>query len=193
MVFVALALAPPAIEPSPRPRTLPSPGALKRLSLEQLMDIEVTSVSRRPEKLSGTASAIQIITGDDIRRSGASSIPEALRLAPNLQVAQVNSSQWAVSGGQEAIEVFRETLGGADPFALVITDLGMPYVDGRHVARAVKEMSPTTPVIMLTGWGQRMADERDLPDHVDRVLSKPPRLRELNAALVEYCRPPRAT
>ena len=79
------------------PDTLPSPGALKRLSLEQLMDIEVTSVSRRPEKLSATASAIQIITGDDIRRSGAASLAEALRLAPNLQVAQANSSQWAVS------------------------------------------------------------------------------------------------
>lgn len=79
------------------PDTLPPPGALKRLSLEELMDVEVTSVSRRPEKLSTTASAIQIITGDDIRRSGASSIPEALRLAPNLQVAQVNASQWAVS------------------------------------------------------------------------------------------------
>ena len=77
--------------------TLPSSGALKRLSLEELMDVEVTSVSRRPEKLWTTASAIQIITGEDIRRSGASSIPEALRLAPNLQVAQVNASQWAVS------------------------------------------------------------------------------------------------
>ncbi|MGH7498626.1 MAG: TonB-dependent receptor plug domain-containing protein [Gemmatimonadales bacterium] len=54
-------------------------------------------MSRRPEKLSTTASAIQVITGEDIRRSGASSIPEALRLASNLQVAQVNASQWAVS------------------------------------------------------------------------------------------------
>ncbi len=79
------------------PDTLPSPGALKRLSLEQLMDVEVTSVSRRPERLSTTASAIQIITAEDIRSSGASSIPEALRLAPNLEVEQVNSSQWAVS------------------------------------------------------------------------------------------------
>lgn len=73
------------------------PGVLKRLSLEQLMNVEVTSVSRRPEKLLATPSAIQIITGEDIRRSGASSIPEALRLATNLQVAQVSSSQWAVS------------------------------------------------------------------------------------------------
>jgi iron complex outermembrane receptor protein len=77
--------------------TLPPARALKRLTLEQLMDVEVTSVSRRPEKLSTTASAIQVITGEDIRRSGASSIPEALRLAPNLQVAQINASQWAVS------------------------------------------------------------------------------------------------
>lgn len=95
VVFALLFLANPAAAQTPD--TLPSPGALKRLSLEQLMDVEVTSVSRRPEKLSTTASAIQIITGEDIRRSGASSIPEALRLAPNLQVAQVNSSQWAVS------------------------------------------------------------------------------------------------
>jgi iron complex outermembrane recepter protein len=77
--------------------TLPPAGALKQLTLEQLMDVEVTSVSRRPEKLSTTASAIQVITGEDIRRSGASSIPEALRLAPNLQVAQINASQWALS------------------------------------------------------------------------------------------------
>ena len=71
--------------------------ALKQLSIEQLMSIEVTSVSRRPERLGQTASAIQVITQDDIRRSGASSLPEALRLATNLQVAQVDSRQWAIS------------------------------------------------------------------------------------------------
>lgn len=78
-------------------QAIPSPSALKKLSVEQLMDIEVTSVSKRPEKLSGTASAIQVITQDDIHRSGASSLPEALRLAPNLEVAQVNSHDWAIS------------------------------------------------------------------------------------------------
>ncbi len=61
------------------------------------MDVEVTSVSRRSEKLTEAASAIQVITHEDIRRAGATSVPEALRLAPNLQVAQVNSSQWAIS------------------------------------------------------------------------------------------------
>src|SRR5437016_5164385 len=74
-----------------------TPSELKKLSLEQLLDLEVTSVSRRPEKLSETASAIQVITQEDIRRSGATSLPEALRLASNLQVAQVDSRQWAIS------------------------------------------------------------------------------------------------
>src|SRR5580692_9576865 len=70
---------------------------LKSLSLDQLMDVEVTSVSRHPERLLGTASAIQVITREDIRRSGATSIPEALRLADNLDVAQKNSHDWAIS------------------------------------------------------------------------------------------------
>ncbi|PYV34629.1 MAG: TonB-dependent receptor [Acidobacteria bacterium] len=76
---------------------LQSAAKLKTLSMEQLMDIEVTSVSKRPEKLSETASAIQVITQADIRRSGATSLPEALRLASNLEVAQVDSRQWAIS------------------------------------------------------------------------------------------------
>lgn len=88
-------LAPSALAQAPD--TIPPPSVLKRLSVEQLMDIEVTSVSRKAEKLSETASAIQVITRDEIRRSGATSIPEALRLAPNLQVAQVGSHQWAIT------------------------------------------------------------------------------------------------
>jgi CheY-like chemotaxis protein len=88
-------------------------------------------------------------------------------------------------GGQAGITRFQDALGTAEAFAVVITDLGMPYVDGRQVAAGVKQASPTTPVIMLTGWGQRMADQADVPAHVDRVLSKPPKLRELNAALAQ--------
>src|SRR5256712_2509326 len=74
-----------------------SAEALKKLSIEQLMNLQVTSVSKRPERLSQTASAIQVITQEDIRRSGAASLAEALRLAANLQVAQIDSRQWAIS------------------------------------------------------------------------------------------------
>jgi iron complex outermembrane receptor protein len=70
---------------------------LKQLNVEDLMNVEVTSVARHPEKILQAASAIQVITQEDIRRSGATSIPEALRLADNLQVAQKNSHDWAIS------------------------------------------------------------------------------------------------
>jgi signal transduction histidine kinase/ActR/RegA family two-component response regulator len=88
-------------------------------------------------------------------------------------------------GGQNGINTFQAAVQGNEPFSLVITDLGMPYVDGRKVAAAVKASSPATPVILLTGWGRRLIAENDVPACVDRVLSKPPRLIELRTALVE--------
>ena len=72
-------------------------GDLADLSLEELSNLAVTSVSGRAEKLSGAAASIFVITGDDIRRAGATSLPEALRLAPNLQVARVDSARYAIS------------------------------------------------------------------------------------------------
>lgn len=71
--------------------------ALKGVPVEELLNIEVSSVSKRSERLVDVPSAIQVITAEDIRRSGATSLPEALRLASNLQVAQVDSRQWAIS------------------------------------------------------------------------------------------------
>jgi DNA-binding response OmpR family regulator len=67
----------------------------------------------------------------------------------------------------------------------VITDLGMPYVDGRRVAAAVKLIDASTPVLMLTGWGRRLADDGDIPEHVDLMLAKPAGLQALRAALVQ--------
>jgi signal transduction histidine kinase/ActR/RegA family two-component response regulator/uncharacterized membrane protein affecting hemolysin expression len=88
-------------------------------------------------------------------------------------------------GGQKGIDTFTAALTHGSPFAIVITDLGMPYVDGRKVAASVKAASAQTPVILLTGWGRRLLAENDIPPHVDRVLSKPPRLAEVRAALAE--------
>ncbi|MCS6626936.1 TonB-dependent receptor [Roseibacterium beibuensis] len=75
----------------------PSDQDLTRLSLEELSMVEVTSVSRRPEALADAAAAIFVISADDIRRSGATSLPEALRLAPNLNVQRVNSVDYAIT------------------------------------------------------------------------------------------------
>jgi iron complex outermembrane receptor protein len=70
---------------------------LARLSLEELMAMEVTTVSRREQRAEGVAAAVSVITQDDIRRSGLRSVPELLRLVPGVQVARVNASNWAVS------------------------------------------------------------------------------------------------
>jgi iron complex outermembrane recepter protein len=74
-----------------------APRDLADLSLEQLGNIEVTSVSKRSERLSEAAASIFVITGDDIRRAGVRTLPEALRLAPNLQVARANTGSYAIS------------------------------------------------------------------------------------------------
>jgi iron complex outermembrane receptor protein len=70
---------------------------LADLSLEELGSIEVTSVSGRAERLADAPASIFVITGEDIRRSGVTSLPEALRLAPNLQVARTNANSYAIS------------------------------------------------------------------------------------------------
>jgi len=96
--FVTLLLSfAPALSFSQARNKPTAPETLKKLTLEQLMDIEVTSVSKRPQHLAEVASAIQVISRKDIIQSGAKTLAEALRLASNLQVAQVNSSQWAIS------------------------------------------------------------------------------------------------
>ncbi len=89
------------------------------------------------------------------------------------------------NGGQEGIDAFRKAFERDEIFSAVITDLGMPYVDGRRVAATIKGISAKTPVIMLTGWGQRLMAEGDIPPHVDKVLNKPPKLRELREALAQ--------
>ena len=91
--LLAVALACPA------PSGAQAPMALADHSLEQLMDmrVEVTSAARKPQKLEDTAAAIHVITREDIRRSGLTSLPEVLRLAPGVQVARLDGGTWAIS------------------------------------------------------------------------------------------------
>jgi signal transduction histidine kinase/HAMP domain-containing protein/ActR/RegA family two-component response regulator len=86
-------------------------------------------------------------------------------------------------GGQSGLDEFRLARERGRPFDVVITDLGMPYVDGRQVAKVVKQESPSTPVVMLTGWGAFMKDDDNAPEQVDGIISKPPRSRDLREIL----------
>jgi iron complex outermembrane receptor protein len=83
--------------PAEPPPNITSPSELKKLPLEQLVDLEITSASRRPERLSQTSSAVDVITAEDIERSGVTNIPDALRLGAEMEVAQVDGHTWAIS------------------------------------------------------------------------------------------------
>jgi CheY-like chemotaxis protein len=85
--------------------------------------------------------------------------------------------------GQAGIDAFIAAELTDAPFEVVITDLGMRHIDGRKVAAAVKSARQDTPVLLLTGWAERILSEGDLPPNVDRVLSKPPKLQELRKLL----------
>ncbi len=89
--------------------------------------------------------------------------------------------------GEAGLEAFRIACDRGEPFDVVITDLGMPYVDGREVARQVKSASPQTPVVLLSGWGILLDEER-IPPQVDAVISKPPRMEELRRILARLCK-----
>lgn len=84
-------------------------------------------------------------------------------------------------GGQSGLSMFRSARAAGNPFDVVITDLGMPRMDGREVATALKNENPRTPVFMLTGWGDFMKEDHDQP--VDAILAKPPRIQEIRSRL----------
>jgi iron complex outermembrane receptor protein len=79
-----------------RAQTSP-PMDLTRASLEDLMNIQVTSVSRKEQSLSKAASSVYVITQDDIRHSGATNVPDLLRMVPGVDVARINANTWAIS------------------------------------------------------------------------------------------------
>jgi iron complex outermembrane recepter protein len=93
LVLVALLLVPSGFA-APQQSDIPDVTAM---SMEDLMNLQVTSVSKRSQKLADAAAAIFVITQDDIRRSGATNIPEALRMVPGIQVARIDENKWAIA------------------------------------------------------------------------------------------------
>lgn len=114
---------------------------LTKQSLEDLMNIEVTSVSRKQEKLSQTPSAVFVIRSEDISRSGATNIPDLLRMVPGVHVAQINANKWAI---------------GVRGFANVYATKLLVMVDGRSV--------------YTDTFGGVLWDELDVPlENIERI------------------------
>jgi signal transduction histidine kinase len=94
------------------------------------------------------------------------------------------------SSGEQGIELFRAARLKNQPFEVIITDLGMPKMDGHQLARIIKTESPHTPIIMMTGWGSMMKEDGETAPEVDAVISKPPRIKELNDLVLRFARSP---
>ena len=131
--------SPPQQDASSQPRI--APIVLKNLSLEELSQIEVTTPSKQPVKAFRTPAAIYVITGEDIRRSGSTSIPEALRLAPGVEVARIDANKWSI---------------GIRGFGSRLTRSVLVLIDGRTVY---------TPLFDGTYWEVQDV----LMDDVDRI------------------------
>jgi CheY-like chemotaxis protein len=134
-----------------------------------------SSTNRVPSPLFATRSLRVLLVDDD------PSLLESLRTALEDEGHKVATA----NGGQAGIDAFRDSQKSHRLFDIVITDLGMPYVDGRQVITSIRSMSPGTPIILLTGWGQHVANDNEKAPQVDRLLGKPPRIRELRTALAE--------
>ncbi len=91
----------------------------------------------------------------------------------------------SADGGRAGIDALREAKSSGQPFDVLVTDLGMPYVDGNEVARASRELSATTMVVLLTGWGTKMGEGGQQTD-IDHVLPKPFDLNELRAVFLRH-------
>lgn len=122
LAWLAFSLAATGAESPSAAVAAPSLDRLRTMSLEEVLRTEVTSVTRGPGEWFDSAAAIHVITGEDYRRSGATSIPEALRLAPGLNVAQYSGARWAVA---------------ARGFNELFTDKLLVLVDGRSVFSSV--------------------------------------------------------
>ncbi len=119
VVIVLLLLAGLVAESQADPQTIPKADEpLRQLSLADLGNVEVTTASKEPEAVWKTPAAVFVITQEDIRRSGARNIPEVLRLAPGVEVAQVDSDHWSV---------------GIRGFGAVIASKLLVLIDGRSV------------------------------------------------------------
>jgi YesN/AraC family two-component response regulator len=94
-------------------------------------------------------------------------------------------------GGRSGLDAFQNARVLGQPFDVVITDLGMPDVNGRQVVEKIKADSPDTAVIMLTGWGAMLEERGEGVDKVDALLSKPPRANELIETLTKVTMGPK--
>ncbi|MGD1211954.1 MAG: response regulator [Candidatus Acidiferrales bacterium] len=174
---------------------------LANQSLEDLMNVQVVSASKTEESLSRAAAAIFVITQEDIRRSGATNIPDLLRMVPGADVAQIDANTRAISArgfnARFSNELFdlaalKTAHEEGRPFRLVITDMQMPEKDGFTLIQEIRKSSAfgMLPVLVLSSSGQPGEAARCRQLGVSGYLTKPAQPSELlDAILIALSKP----
>ena len=111
---------------------------------------------------------------------------EPIRLLLEDCLTHFNHRVATAASGEQGIKLFRAARLNNQPFEVIITDFGMPKMDGHQVARTIKAESPLTPIIMMTGWGTLIKDNDKTAPEVDAVIGKPPHMQELNDLLLRF-------
>jgi CheY-like chemotaxis protein len=109
---------------------------------------------------------------------------EPIRLLLKDCLTAFHHSVATAANGEQGLEFFRVARQTKQPFDIIITDLGMPQMDGHQLARIIKAESPQTPIVMMTGWGAMMREDGESAPEVDVVVGKPPKIQELNELLI---------
>lgn len=150
-------------------------GTCIRLSFPVREETSPAPASASPAR-NGQSRSLRILCIDD-----ESQIQELLKHCLTTLDHQVTTA----SGGKQGVEMFRAAMLQKQPYQMVITDLGMPDIDGHQVARTIKAESPATPIVMMTGWGTVMKEDGETAPEVDAVVGKPPRIQELNNLILQ--------
>lgn len=114
---------------------------------------------------------------------------ELIRQLLNDCLTHFNHQVSTAAGGEQALNLFRTARQNGHPFDVVITDLGMPHMDGQQLARTLKAEAPHTPIVMMTGWGTMMKEDGESAPEVDALVGKPPHIQELNNLLLSVVPP----
>ena len=155
----------------------PGCGTSVRLTFPPREDVEKRADERAPE--TGHPRSLNLLCVDD---------EEVVRELLTDCLGEFRHHVTVASNGLQGLRLFESAMLAKRPYEAVITDLGMPEMDGKQLARIIKTQSAGTPVIMMTGWGATMAEEGETAPQVDALIGKPPHIGELNSLLHRLCR-----
>jgi len=161
--------------------------------------LEIDSTQGRGTSMRVVFPATSMAPPPPLRTVAPSEIPPLRLLLVDDDPAVLNSTRIVLEldghvivtadGGEAGLEELQNAKQNGRPFDVIVTDLGMPYIDGHQIARAAKEFFPSTTVVLLTGWGRRMGEGDNQQPFVDHMLPKPLDLDELRAVFANCLQP----